>query len=195
MPHPPPVPALPVSADHASHRNERPSEVIMARRQPSRTSLGECGRQDSNLQRPAFQAGALPDWSYDHASGRGWTRTSDLLFVRQALGLSELLARVRRWAELGSNQPPPPYQRGARPTELPALDVSPPMAASPASATQDPNWYRVIRSKSSWSAQPSRTSIGISGQGLEPRSPRSERDVLPLDDPEPSLRELVALSH
>jgi hypothetical protein len=138
MPHPPPIPALPVSADHASHRSERPSEVIMARRQPSRTSLGECGRQDSNLQRPAFQAGALPVWSYDHASGRGWTRTSDLLFVRQALGLSELLARVRRWAELGSNQPPPPYQRGARPTELPALDVSPPMAASPASATQDP---------------------------------------------------------
>jgi hypothetical protein len=53
-----------------------------------------CGRQESNLQRPAFQAGALPDWSYDHASGRGWNRTSDLLFVRQALGLSELLARV-----------------------------------------------------------------------------------------------------
>jgi hypothetical protein len=139
MPHPP-IPALPVSADHASHRNERPSEVIMARRQPSRTSLGECGRQDSNLQRPAFQAGALPDWSYDHASGRGWTRTSDLLFVRQALGLSELLARVRRWAELGSNQPPPPYQRGARPTELPALDV---FAAQCRLRRRRPPWTRI----------------------------------------------------
>jgi hypothetical protein len=54
----------------------------------------ECGRQESNLQRPAFQAGALPALSYDHADGRGWSRTSDLLFVRQALGLSELLARA-----------------------------------------------------------------------------------------------------
>jgi hypothetical protein len=53
-----------------------------------------CGRQGSNLQRPAFQAGALPALSYDHADGRGWNRTSDLLFVRQALGLSELLARA-----------------------------------------------------------------------------------------------------
>ncbi len=46
--------------------------------------------------RPAFQAGALPDWSYDHRArgGRGWNRTSVLLFVRQALGLSELLARA-----------------------------------------------------------------------------------------------------
>ena len=110
-----------------------------------------CGRQESNLQRPAFQAGALPIWSYDHASGRGWNRTSDLLFVRQALGLSELLARAdEKWAELESNQPPPPYQRGARPTELPAH-------------------------------------VKASGRGFEPRSPRSERDVLPLDDPESSF--------
>jgi hypothetical protein len=72
-----------------------------------------CGRQGSNLRRPAFQAGALPAELRPH-DGRGWIRTSGLLFVRQALFASELLAR-----------------------EAP-------------------------------------------GQGLEPRSPRSERGVLPL---------------
>ena len=108
--------------------------------------------------RPAFQAGALPIWSYDHASGRGWSRTSDLLFVRQALSQLSYSPAMEKWAELESNQPPPPYQRGARPTELPAH-------------------------------------VKASGQGLEPRSPRSERDVLPLDDPESLVPDLVAQSH
>jgi hypothetical protein len=56
----------------------------------------KCGRQESNLQRPAFQAGALPALSYDHADGRGWSRIRlrPELRVRQALGLSELLAPV-----------------------------------------------------------------------------------------------------
>ena len=35
--------------------------------------------------RPAFQAGALPVGATTTRYGRGWTRTSDLLFVRQAL--------------------------------------------------------------------------------------------------------------
>jgi hypothetical protein len=59
-----------------SRHGSAPAEPDFARR---------CGREDSNLQRPAFQAGALPAWSYDHADGRGWGRTSGLLFVRQAL--------------------------------------------------------------------------------------------------------------
>ena len=54
----------------------------------------ECGRQGSNLRRPAFQAGALPAELRPH-DGRGWSRTSGLLFVRQALSPSELLARGR----------------------------------------------------------------------------------------------------
>ena len=78
----------------------------------------ECDRQESNLRRPAFQAGALPaelrpqgtgdvepievssrrqpSRTYGRRSGRGWDRTSDLLFVRQALVPSELLAREIR---------------------------------------------------------------------------------------------------
>ena len=52
-----------------------------------------CGRQGSNLRRPAFQAGALPAELRPRVSGRGWSRTSDLLFVRQALVPAELLAR------------------------------------------------------------------------------------------------------
>jgi hypothetical protein len=52
-----------------------------------------CGRQGSNLRRPAFQAGALPAELRPHGwSGQGWSRTSDLLFVRQALVPTELLA-------------------------------------------------------------------------------------------------------
>jgi hypothetical protein len=67
-----------------------------------------CGRQGSNLQRPAFQAGALPVLSYDHADGRSWNRTSLLLRIREVLGL----------------------------LSYPPLTSSPPMPASPASATQ-----------------------------------------------------------
>jgi hypothetical protein len=51
----------------------------------------QCGRQGSNLRRPAFQAGALPT-ELRPRGRRGWTRTSSLLFVRQALFAIELLA-------------------------------------------------------------------------------------------------------
>ena len=82
-----------------------------------------CGRQDSNLQRPAFQAGALRNWSYDHADGRGWNRIRlrPELRVRQALGLSELLARaLMGGAGIESRYAQSYDQRGARPTELAA---------------------------------------------------------------------------
>ena len=55
-------------------------------------SLAGCGRHESNLRRPAFQAGALPA-ELRPRDGRGWVRTSGLLCVRQALSRSELLAR------------------------------------------------------------------------------------------------------
>jgi hypothetical protein len=102
--------------------------------------------------------------------------------------------RRSKWAELESNQPPPPYQRGARPTELPAHDFA---ADAGFAGVGFPALNRSrSRSKSSWlcAAEPD-FDRRISGQGLEPRSPRSERDVLPLDDPESSFRDLVALSH
>jgi hypothetical protein len=49
------------------------------------------GRQESNLRAPRFKR-ALYRLSYDHEYERGWSRTSDLLFVRQALIPAELLA-------------------------------------------------------------------------------------------------------
>ena len=59
-----------------------------------RSQANECGRQESNLRRPAFQAGALPTELQPRAIGRrGWTRTSSFLFVRQALSAIELLAQ------------------------------------------------------------------------------------------------------
>jgi hypothetical protein len=96
---------------------------------------------------PRFRR-ALYRLSYGHIDGRGWSRTSDLLFVRQALIPSELLAResvygaTAKWARLESNQRPLPYQRSALPFELLARRAP--------------------------------------GQGLEPRSPRPERGVLPI---------------
>jgi hypothetical protein len=44
----PPMPAVPASATHRL-TEARPSEVIMARHKPSRTSLGEWAVQGSNL--------------------------------------------------------------------------------------------------------------------------------------------------
>jgi hypothetical protein len=45
---------------------------------------------------PRVSGGRSTVLSYGHASGRGWIRTSDLLFVRQALNRSELLARAEK---------------------------------------------------------------------------------------------------
>ena len=57
---------------------------------------------------PRVSNGRSTVLSYGHTSGRGWSRTSDLLFVRQALNQAELLALGAKWAEL------------ALPLELPA---------------------------------------------------------------------------
>src|SRR5206468_11292441 len=89
-----------------------PTEVVMLTRQPERTLVGSVAGRNRTCGAPRFKR-PLYRLSYGHRGGRGWTRTSSLLFVRQALFAIELLARVP-------------------------------------------------------------------GQGLEPRSPRSERGVLPL---------------
>jgi hypothetical protein len=85
---------------------------------------------------PAESRSALLD-------GRGWTRTSSLLFVRQAL--IPLSYSPLRYPGRGSNPHGPCPRRSRR-------------RASASSAT----WIRVP------------------GQGIEPRSPRSERGVLPV---------------
>jgi hypothetical protein len=59
---------------------------------------------DSNRRPPPYQRGALPpELSATLSSGRGWARTSSLLFVRQALYPLELLARPRRIRDKESN--------------------------------------------------------------------------------------------
>jgi hypothetical protein len=45
---------------------------------------------------PRVSSGRSTVLSYGHGYGRGWIRTSDLLFVRQALNRSELLARAEK---------------------------------------------------------------------------------------------------
>jgi hypothetical protein len=97
------------------------------------------GRQESNLHAPRFKR-ALYRWSYDHRGGRGWTRTSDLLFVRQAL--SRLSYSPER--------------------KMGGAGIEP--ASSSVSERRSPLSYPPARAP---------------GQGLEPRSPRSERGVLP----------------
>jgi hypothetical protein len=97
---------------------------------------------------PRVSGGRSTVLSYGHGYGRGWIRTSDLLFVRQALNRSELLARAEKVGGAG---------------------VEP--AASSVSEKCSPLSY------------PPKAP----GRGLEPRSPRSERGVLPLDDPGMSL--------
>jgi hypothetical protein len=92
---------------------------------------------------PRVSGGRSTVLSYGHEYGRGWIRTSDLLFVRQALNRSELLAR----------------------------------AESGRSWTRTSGLFRIREVLSS------ELPAQAPGQGLEPRSPRSERGVLPLDDP------------
>jgi len=73
-----------------------------------------CDRQESNLRRPAFQAGALPLELRSRAEdGRGWTRTSNFLLVRQALSAIELLALEDPGQ--GVEPRPPRSERGVLP--------------------------------------------------------------------------------
>jgi hypothetical protein len=89
-----------------------------------------CGRQGSNLRRPALQAGALPA-ELRPRDRRGWNRTSGLLLVRQALLPSELLARGKRWEEgLASLN-----RRGALLERLPEPSVARRHACQPPSWT------------------------------------------------------------
>jgi hypothetical protein len=73
-----------------------------------------------------------------------------------------------RWAEPESNRRPPPYQRGALPPEL-----------SAEWARLGSNQQPLVRKTS---ALPFELLARASapGQGVEPRSPRSERGVLPV---------------
>src|SRR6476469_9470114 len=90
---------------------------------------GRCGRQGSNLRRPAFQAGALPAELRPH-DGRGWSRTSGLLFVRQVLSPSELLAR--KAPRQGFEPRSPRSERGVLPLRRSRIaDLAPP-STSPA---------------------------------------------------------------
>src|SRR6266545_456573 len=59
----PPMPALPASAHARGNRNAKPIEVIMARRKPSRTSIGEWPREESNL-RARIRSPSLYPLSY-----------------------------------------------------------------------------------------------------------------------------------
>ena len=80
------------SVGHTARSQERAQRREAAGGARCRPGKRECGRQGSNLRRPAFQAGALPAELRPRVNERGWGRTSDLLFVRQALVPAELLA-------------------------------------------------------------------------------------------------------
>ena len=102
---------------------------------------------------PRFRR-ALYQLSFDHMSRRGWTRTSSFLFVRQALSAIELLAQGggdARCAEVGQ------WLR--------------PAAVAAASGV-----FAVIRRREAMCHREN----SAPGQGIEPRSPRSERGVLPV---------------
>ena len=109
--------------------------------------------RDRTCDAPRFRR-ALYRLSFDHMSRRGWTRTSSFLFVRQALSAIELLAQGggdARCAEVGQ------WLR--------------PAAVAAASGV-----FAVIRRREAMGHREN----SAPGQGIEPRSPRSERGVLPV---------------
>jgi hypothetical protein len=113
--------------------------------------------------RPRLRVGRSTELSYGARDVVGRSRTCT---PRVSSGRSTSFElRPRGMARLESNQRPLASKTGARPSELLArvrkvaeLDLTyrprdtfaSPMSASPASATQDSDRYRVIRSKSSW---------------------------------------------
>ena len=115
---------------------------------------------------PRVSGGRSTGLSYGHIDGRGWNRTSGFLCVRQALWPAELLAQGRQgWSRTSGLFRIREvlfrlsYRRGSSGRTGKAGTASLNGIASDASM--------------------------VPGQGLEPRPPRSERDVLPLDDPGP----------
>jgi hypothetical protein len=101
----------------------------------------------------------------------GRARTCNAPRFRRALYLLEL--RPRGWARLGSNQRPLVCKTSAHPAELLARVEH--KWAELESNQRPPPYQR--------GALPLELPARAPGQGLEPRSPRSERGVLPLDDP------------
>ena len=91
------------------------------RRQLCQLSYGaeRCDRQGSNLRRLAFQTGALPAELRSRDGGRSWSRTSDLLRIREALCQLSYPPSGRGWE---SNQQPLVCETGALPLELLARD-------------------------------------------------------------------------
>ena len=87
----------------------------------------------------------------------------------RSTGLS--YGHVQWWAEPESNRRLPPYQRGALPPELSAVDGI---------------WARLDSNQQLLACETSALPLSYSpmgaapGQGVEPRSPRSERGVLPV---------------
>ena len=133
--------------------------------------------QASNLHAPGKNR-ELCRLSYGARKHRGVTgrdRTCDASRFRRALYRAEL--RPREWlAEPESNRRPPPYQRGALPPELSAVDRI---------------WARLDSNQQLLACETSALPLSYSpalgqctrqtpGQGVEPRSPRSERGVLPV---------------
>ena len=118
----------------------------------------------------------------------GRDRTCDAPRFRRALYRAEL--RSREWAESASNRRPPPHQRGALPTELSAYE-----------------WARLGSNQQPLVCETSALPLSYSpvsnpGQGIEPRSPRSERGVLPVRrsrnvrrSVHPPSREIDAAAH
>jgi hypothetical protein len=93
-----------------------------------------CGRQGSNLRRLAFQASARPP-ELRPRDGRGWSRTSDLVFVRQVLSrLSYSPASSGTRIEPRS----PRSERGVLPLRRSRNAASPSISGSEIDATAAP---------------------------------------------------------
>ena len=94
---------------------------------------------------PRFRR-ALYRLSFDHVDGQGWTRTSSLLFVRQALFAIELLACAcpqaadRLAATAGRETPKAAAFAAGRPSEVPREGLEPSRAWPTALST--PRVYR-----------------------------------------------------
>ena len=118
----------------------------------------------------------------------GRDRTCDAPRFRRALYRAEL--RSREVGGVGVEPRPPPHQRGALPTELSAYE-----------------WARLGSNQQPLVCETSALPLSYSpvsnpGQGVEPRSPRSERGVLPVRrsrnvrrSVHPPSREIDAAAH
>ena len=165
---------------------DRTCDAPRFRRALYRLSYGHIERRDRHGGRGSTRLAAKARPKTAHPSGkrsgrgrngRGWSRTSGLLFVRQALIPSELLAR----------EPPFAAATDMAGAVAQARCEARPKAAHPSGkrsgrGTNGRGWSRtsglfLIREALCLPELPARRAPG---QGLEPQSPRSERGVLPL---------------